>query len=104
MLFCAAESAALQSACNRRELLATTVATLTVATVNGAQNRAEALPFGLFEPKGPKLPPNVVLDPTLAYTFTYPVQVCSPSISYPLACFKCTVGIGETTHFEYGVI
>lgn len=62
---------------SRRDLLAT-VATLT-AVVNASSplDRAEAFPFGLFEPKGPKLPPNVVLDRTLSYTFTYPLQTAS---------------------------
>ena len=33
---------------------------------------APAIPF--FGQKGPKLPPNVVRDETLAYTFTYPLK------------------------------
>ena len=64
-------------ATSRRDLLAKTVATLTVVAVSDPLYSAEALPFGLFEPKGPKLPPNVVLDRTLSYTFTYPLQTAS---------------------------
>ena len=84
MLYCAGHSHAEPQRTNlsKRELLATTVATLTAGSACWDQNRAEALPFGLFEAKGPKLPPNVVLDRTLAYTFTYPTKVIQLFVHY----------------------
>lgn len=79
ILSCAGTKAETQRAnISKRELLATTVTTLTAGSACWDQNGAEALPFGLFEDKGPKLPPNVVLDRTLAYTFTYPLKVLQP--------------------------
>ena len=76
---CAGEPSAVRQhkASSRRELLTNTVAALSVVAVSKPLESAEALPFGLFEPKGPKLPPNTVLDRTLSYTFIYPLQTAS---------------------------
>jgi hypothetical protein len=62
------------SAVPSRRALVATIATVSSAALLGSPDEAEAFPFGLFEAKGPKLPPNVVLDRTLAYTFTYPIK------------------------------
>eukprot|EP00892_Ulva_mutabilis_P004892 jgi/Ulvmu1/2775/UM140_0004.1 len=53
---------------DRRALLAALTAAPLAATP------ADALDLPFFGKKGPKPPPNVVRDDTLAYTFTYPLQ------------------------------
>lgn len=61
---------------DRRALLAT----LAAAPLTQSPS-AEALPF--FGSKRPELPPNVVQDDTLAYTFTYPLTTAD-GVSIPV--------------------